>query len=175
MKRKGAENSDLICVAEITGAHGIQGMLKLKVFSDSPDSITEYKPLYDFKADKTFELTYLAKHKNSYLGNIKGVDDRNKAEALKGTKLYIHKDLLPEIDEEDTYYYKDLIGLTIKDTDGNTIGTVANVVDFGAGELLEITQLPDGKNFFLPFKHAYVPTVNIEKQEITVIIPEGLL
>lgn len=175
MKRKEAHNFDLVCVAEITGAHGIQGMLKFKIFSDSPESLMEYKPLYDFKAEKEFEITHIAEHKNSYLGRIKTIDDRNKAEALKGTKLYIHKNILPEIDDEDTYYYRDLIGLTVKNTEDTIIGKVANVVDFGAGDLLEIAQVSDGKTFFLPFKTAYVPTVDIKKQEIIVIIPDGLL
>jgi len=175
MKRKGAENSDMICVAEITGAHGIQGMLKLKIFSESPENLADYMPLYDSKAEKKFEFSYIAEHKSFYLANMEGIDDRNKAEALRGTRLYIHKKELPEIDEEDTYYYKDLIGLTIKNTEDKIIGKVLNVVDFGAGELLEIHQLADGKTLFLPFTNACVPTVNIEKQEITVIIPEALL
>ncbi len=175
MKRKGENSSNMLCVAEIVGAHGIKGMVKLKIFSEDPLNLMDYAPLYDSKKDKEFKFTNIASHKNTYLAWLEGCDDRNKSEDLRGTKLYITSDKLPEIVEEGTYYYKDLEGLTVKDDTGLIIGTTVKINDFGAGELLEISQYNNKGTFLLPFTDECVPTINLDKKEVTVKIPEGLI
>jgi len=175
MKNKGTVSKDMLCVAEITTAHGIKGMVKLRIFLSDPSDIESYLPLYDSTGEREFNFTYISEHKNSYIAYLEGITDRNQAEELRGTRLYINRNDLPDLEEEDTYYYTDLIGLDVKDPDGKEIGVILNVVDFGAGELLEIRHAQTGKNFYLQFKDEFVHNVDIEKKTVTAIIPEGVI
>jgi len=111
-------------------------------------------------------------HKNIFITKLEGIKDRNESEKLHGTKLYILRDELKELEDEDTFYYTDLIGLSVKNKEGEEIGSVLKVDNFGAGDLLEIKP-KNGKSFLLPFKDEYVPTVDIKNNYVTVNIPEG--
>ena len=175
MKRKECVNSDLICVAEISGAHGIKGMVKLRIFLQNHADIEEYMPLYNSCGKKEFNFYDVAPHKKDYLAKLEGIEDRNQAEALARTQLYIHRDKLPKLQEEDTFYYTDLIDMIAKNTAGDEIGKVVNVVDFGAGELLEILHKEKNKKFYLQFKDEFVPEVNIKHSYIVINIPDGLV
>lgn len=175
MKRKENIDSNLVCVAEISGAHGIKGMVKLRIFTEDPADIENYMPLCDSSGKTEFTFTKIAPHKKDFLATLEGCNDRNKAEELARTKLYTHKDKLPEIEDEDTFYYSDLIDLAALDAEGNEVGVIVNVVDFGAGELLEILHKEKKKKFYLQFQQEYVPTVDIEGKSVTVNIPEGLV
>jgi 16S rRNA processing protein RimM len=164
---------NLICMAQIVGVHGIKGMLKLKVFSDTPDDLPDYAPLYDETGKEYKFLTYNA-HGNIYLAALDAVKDRTQAEKLRGTKLYVSRDRLPAIEDEGTYYYKDLMGLAAKDADGALIGKIINIANYGAGDLLEIKPVT-GASYYVPFTNAVVPNVDLAKKEATVIVPPGLL
>lgn len=164
----------LVCMAEIVGVHGIKGMVKLKVFSETPEVLADYSPLLDDTGAEAYELVTYAPHKNVWLATIKGVADRTQAEKLRGTKLYVPRDELPEIEDEDTYYHTDLIGLAAHDEAGAEIGRIVNVANFGAGDLLEIKPL-SGPTYYLPFTTAIVPHVDLAARKATVIVPPGLL
>jgi len=164
---------NLICLAEIVGVHGIKGMLKIKAFGDNPDDLPDYAPLCDDTGKEYKFLTYNP-HGNIYLASLAGVTDRTQAEKLRGTKLYVTRDLLPAIKDEGTYYHTDLIGIAAKDESGTVIGKIISVGNFGAGDLLEIKPVK-GASYFVPFTNAVVPHVDLAKKEATVIVPPGLL
>lgn len=107
----------------------------------------------------------------SLLAEIEGIQDRNAAEALRGTELYTTRDKLPVIEDDDLFYYEDLIGMTVIDSDGVHIGSVLAVQNYGAGDLLEIAPIK-GNTFLLPFTKENVP--DISEESITVCVPEGL-
>jgi 16S rRNA processing protein RimM len=98
---------------------------------------------------------------NHLVARLKGVADRDSAERLTNTDLYIPRDRLPPIEDNDTYYNSDLIGLDAIGEDGAQIGTVHAVHDFGAGAVLEITPLGSGATLMLPFTAATVPKVDL--------------
>jgi 16S rRNA processing protein RimM len=104
---------------------------------------------------------------------LKGVEGRDQAEALTGTKLYVPRSRLPER-EEDEWYHSDLIGLTAQGPDGGTIGTVIAVHNFGAGDLLEIRPADGGATLLMPFTRETVPEVDVEGGWLRVAPPEGL-
>ena len=160
---------DLICLAEIVGVHGIKGMLKLKVFSEDPKNLMEYMPLCSADG-KEFTFLNLQPHKNIYLTTLEGLSDRTEAEKLRGTKLYTNRDRLPKIEDEGSYYHADLVGLAVKSPEGEALGKVLTVENFGAGDLLEIKP-NKGLSFYIPFNDEFAPEVNIEKKEVTIIIP----
>jgi 16S rRNA processing protein RimM len=108
--------------------------------------------------------------KGGIVARLKGVDDRNAAEALRGLKLYIPRDALPE-PEEDEFYLADLIGLSVETADGQVLGKVKTVQDFGAGDLLEI-QPKAGASWWLPFTKEAVPEVRLADGKVIAAPPE---
>jgi 16S rRNA processing protein RimM len=153
------------CVGVILGAHGIAGGLIIKSFCEVPKSIERYNPL---KVENHFEaLTF------KIVGNIKGalqatttkIKDRDSAIKLKGKLLFAERNKLPTIDE-DEYYYTDLEGLTVKDTNEITIGRIKNVENHGAGTFLEIVFNEEVKTILVPFNKNTVPTISITEKYI---------
>lgn len=174
MQSKEAVSANLICMAEIVGVHGVKGMLKLKVFSETPEKLLDYAPLCDAAGKREFKFLTFQPHQNIFLATLDDIKDRDAAEKLRGTKLYVPRDRLPRIKDKDTYYHVDLIGLTARGEDGAVVGRIIQVANFGSGDLLEIKPLK-GASYFVPFTKAVVPVVDVEKKEATVIVPPGLL
>ncbi|MBI3440591.1 MAG: 16S rRNA processing protein RimM [Proteobacteria bacterium] len=164
----------LICMAEIVGVHGVRGIMKVKVFSDTPEDLMDYMPLCDAAGKRTFEFLTFQPHKNIYLVTMSGVNDRDAAGKLRGTKLYMPRRNLPALKDKNTYYHADLLGLTAVDAGGAVIGQIIQVANFGAGDLLEIRPLT-GASYFVPFTKTVVPKVDLKKKQATVIVPPGML
>lgn len=161
-----------IILGVITGVHGIQGEVKLKSFTSDPGAIAGYGPL-DASTGQPLTIRSLVPHKDFFRARIEGVNDRNAAEALKGVELSITRDRLPEPDEDEVYH-ADLIGLSVLDTGGRPIGKVEDIVDFGAGELLEYK--PDGSNatVLVPFNLDTVPEIDLDAGTLTLNPPEEM-
>lgn len=164
----------LVCMAEIVGVHGIKGMLKLKIFSEDPDQLMGYAPLFCPVSKKEYKFTSLHAHQNVFLATMEGLSDRTAAEKLRGTKLYVPRDRLPVLKKPETYYHVDLVGLAAQNPDGELIGKIISVADFGAGTLLEIKPVK-GASYFIPFTNDAVPNIDLTARTATVIIPAGLL
>jgi 16S rRNA processing protein RimM len=98
------------------------------------------------------------------------VQTRDQAEALRGLKLYIARADLPEPDD-DEFYVTDLIGLAVVSPDGEPLGKVKAVQDFGAGDLLEV-QPEHGATWYLPFTREAVPEVRIDAGEVVAVKPD---
>lgn len=158
---------DKVCLGAIVGVHGIRGEVKVKSFSDDERNLARYGTLSNERGDKTFDIKIVGHSKELLRVKIKGVDDRNTAETLVGNGLYVARSLLPELAEEE-YYHTDLIGLEAKRKDGEVIGCVNAVYNFGAGDLIEIKMSEDGRLEMLPFTEAFVPEVNIKGRFIIV-------
>ncbi len=161
-------------MAEIVGMHGVRGTLKMKIFSRVPEKLADYAPLCDASGHPAFTLTSLQPHGTIWLATLEGIADRTAAEKLRGAKLYVPRDRLPAIEDDQTYYHIDLIGLAVQDEQGAALGKIINVVNFGGGDLLEVKPLK-GASYYLPFTKANVPHVDLDKKEATVVIPPGLL
>jgi len=136
-----------IALAAVAGAHGVKGELRLKLFSDSIDSLSRHETLHVGGAER--RLLSIRDAKNP-VARIEGIDDRSAAEALRGSLVEVDRATLPQL-EEGEYYHADLIGLEAIGRDGNRVGTVAAIENYGAGDLLEIEQ-PDGRKSLIPFK-----------------------
>ena len=153
----------------ITSAHGIRGEVKLKSFTEDPEAIAGYGPLAT-KAGGILEIQSLKPSKNGFIARIKGVNDRNQAEALRGTELLVERDKLPEPDN-DEFYYADLIGLNAETPDGESYGKVTAVHDFGAGDLLEIQLTGASRTEVIAFTTKTVPAIEIENGRIIIVPP----
>ena len=158
-----------VCLGVITGVHGVRGLVKVKSFTEVPEDVAAYGPLTDEDGERVLTLTVTGRSKDALLVRFEGVADRDQAQALKGTRLYVARDVLPALDEEQTYYHADLLGLAAEDRDGHPLGRVAAVHNFGAGDILEL----DGEGRRLvPFTRQAVPVVDLEGGRLVVELPE---
>ncbi len=114
--------SNPIQMAVIGAAHGIKGELRVKTFTGDPMALGDYGPLSD-KDGRSFEIAAIRPAKEVVVVRFKGVSDRNAAEALAGTELFIDRSMLPDDTDEGEFYHADLIGLSVKDETGTLIGT----------------------------------------------------
>ena len=162
-----------ICLGVITGAHGIRGAVRIKSYTQVPRDIENFGPLGDADGVKMFELRVESDTPKGLIARIAGVEDRNGAEALKGTELYVVRGALP-VEDEDEYYYADLVGLAVEGTDGNKLGVVKSMNNFGAGEVMEI-ELDAGGSVMIPFTKSVVPLVDLAAGRIIAEPPPGLM
>ena len=159
--------NNLICVAKITGTHGINGILKVASFADDPNTVFNAKVLYDKSGKKTFKLEGAKPHKNAYLCKLNGIENPEDGALLRGQELYIERDNLPNA-SEDEFYYVDLIGLDARLENGEKAGEVLAVQNHGAGDMIEVKPA-SGKSFMVPFTEAHVPKVNFDDRFLTII------
>ncbi len=157
-----------ICLGAIVGVHGIKGEVKVKSWTASDQDIGSYGLLENEDESRLFELEVIGRSKELLRCKIKGVNNRNAAEALIGTALYVNRDVLPDLEEEE-YYQADLIGLDVVEQASNQIaGKVSGLYNFGAGDILEIKLAATGKTELIPFTRRYVPQVRIAEGRIVV-------
>ena len=164
--------SNKLLFGKIVGVHGIKGFLKVQYFTETPYSLVDYGPLTDESGEKLFDFEIKNAKKGNVIIAMKGIETRNDAELLVGQELYVDEDLLPEPDE-DEFYHKDLEGMAVISENNDEIGTVKAVVNFGAGDLLEII-LKSGKSELIPFHKDYVLKVDQGVQKIVVEMPTYL-
>jgi 16S rRNA processing protein RimM len=159
-----------VCLGVVVGAHGVRGVLRIKPFTEDPEAVGAYGPLESESGDRRFELKVHGMHKGVVLAEVPGVADRDAALALKGARLYVDRAVLPEPEEDDSFYYADLLGLAVEDTQGTPLGRVVGVDDHGAGDVIEIAAAR-GPVRVLPFTKAVVPTVDLAGGRLVVDPP----
>lgn len=164
---------DRIVVGSLGGAFGVQGEVRLKSFCADPAAIADYTPLFTEDGRQFVQLVLTGQQKNGFTARLDGVATKEDADALRNAKLYADRSQMPSL-PDDEYYYSDLIGLDVLDTGGKTLGTVKNVMDHGAGDLLEILAPGAPDTVLLPFTQAAVPTVDLASGRLIADPPEGL-
>jgi 16S rRNA processing protein RimM len=162
-----------ILVGVFGAAHGIRGEVRVKSYTADPAAIGTYGPLRDASGTRSFVLEALrSAGKDMLVTRVKGVADRNAAEALNGIELFVSRDALPPPEEEE-FYQADLIGLHVENGRGELLGSVVALHDFGAGDILEIAPAPgapDTNTAMLAFTRALVPLVDVAAGRIVVAI-----
>ena len=156
-----------ICLGAIAGAHGVRGDLKVKTFTEDPLDLAAYGILQDEDGSQFFEVMRISPDKMGARIRVKDITSRHQAQSLKGTRLYVPRDRLPDLSDEDDFYHTDLLGLEALTQTGEVAGKVVAVHNFGATDLLEID--PDGPTFFIPFTKACVPKVDIKAGQLVII------
>jgi len=137
-----------VTLAAIAGAHGIGGEVRLKLFAENIESIARQKVVQ--AGDRQLTLLSLKGGSGAPVARFAEITDRNGAEALRGRLLTIPRSALPPLAEGE-YYHADLIGLECESADGEPLGTVVAVENFGAGDIIEVERL-DGKRAMVPFR-----------------------
>ncbi|THD62370.1 ribosome maturation factor RimM [Phenylobacterium sp.] len=162
---------DLILVARVAGAFGVKGEVRLTSFTAEPLALLGYKTLLGEDGQAALTLTAGRAAKGGVVARAKEVATREEAEALRGLKLHVPRAALPEPDE-DEFYIADLIGLDVVSLEGELLGQVRSVRDFGAGDLLEVTPVPAGESWWLPFTREAVPEVQMDSGRIVAVRPD---
>ncbi|MEM8919593.1 MAG: ribosome maturation factor RimM [Pseudomonadota bacterium] len=138
------EHDTSVPLAVITGAHGVTGEVRIKLFCDSLDSLKQHKAYND----GTLTLKKVKPHKMGAIARFAEITNRNAAEAARGTELSVPRSALPPL-EEDEFYHIDIIGLRCVSDTGEELGKVFAIYEFGAGDVIEIER-SSGKKFMIP-------------------------
>ena len=137
-----------VALAAVAGAHGVKGEVRLKLFSDSVASLAQHAKVHVGGVEH--RLLGVRDGGKTAIARFEGISDRSTVEALRGQLVEVDRADLPLLDEGE-YYHSDLIGLPCVDREGQAVGVVASVENFGAGDLLEI-EFPNGRRSLIPFR-----------------------
>ena len=160
-----------VCVGVVIGAKGVRGEVRIKSFTAVPRDVASYGPLSS-EDGRVFPVKFAGVTKDAVILTLDGVTDRDAAEILKGTRLYVARSALPK-PEDGRYYHSDLVGLEARLTSGEVRGKVTAVLNFGAGDLLEVAR-PGGDSELIPFSAAAIADVDLAGGVVTVTPLPGL-
>ena len=144
-----------IILAAITGAHGIGGEVRLKLFAEDAESLQRHKAVQ--VGGRTLTLKSVKAGGGAPIARFAEISDRSAAEALRGQTIAVPRAALPQL-EEGEYYHADLIGLRCENLEGEALGTVLAVENFGAGDVIEIEK-SDGRRTMVPFREGVADLV----------------
>ncbi|MGA0544694.1 ribosome maturation factor RimM [Brevundimonas sp. VNH65] len=164
------QDNKLVLVGQVGGAFGVRGEVKVTAYTAEPMALMDYGVL--LRADGSVGLTLTAARpdKKGVVGRAREVATKEQADALRGLKLFVPRDRLPEPDE-DEFYLTDLIGLEARDPADTVLGTVKSVQNFGADDMLEIAPAAGGPTWYLPFTREAAPELHIAEGWLRVVRP----
>jgi 16S rRNA processing protein RimM len=150
----------LVLVGQVGGAFGVRGEVKITAFTGDAMALLAYSPLLRADGSVGLTLTGARPDKKGIVAKAKEVATKEQADALRGLKLHVPRERLPESDE-DEFYLTDLVNLEVRLASGEVLGKVKSVPNFGAGDILEIAPAGGGQTWYLPFSKAAVPELHI--------------
>jgi 16S rRNA processing protein RimM len=161
----------LVLVGVLGAPQGVKGEIRVKSYTSDPRAICAYGPLCDAAERRRFEIARLRSLKNDLLiAKLEGVETRNAAAALTGVELFARRARLPPPGEGE-YYLADLVGLEAYSREGDRLGRVERVCNYGAGDILEIAPRDGGETLLLPFTKAVAPIVDVQGGRIVIEPP----
>ncbi|MCK5541920.1 MAG: 16S rRNA processing protein RimM [Desulfobacterales bacterium] len=169
----------LFIIGEVVGVHGLGGNLKVRSYAES---IETYKPGINVKLkssekdDETwYEVLNASNHKKGILLSLKGVQDINLAQSLKGKEIFIKREDLPEL-EENAYFWQDLIGLEVLDKKRGSLGKIDSILQTGANDVFVVKTNKNGdkEEVLVPAIESVIISVNIKEGTMEIELPKGL-
>jgi 16S rRNA processing protein RimM len=164
----------LVLLGRFGRPHGVKGEVRLQSFTAEPLAIARYGPLSSADGMRAFNLVSVKLAKDMLIARVAGVDGREAAEALSGVELFAPRERLPAPVEEDEFLMADLVGCRAVLPDGTEMGTIIDVPNYGAGDLLDIKPLQGGASVLMPFSLAFAPVVDIAGRRVVIDPPAGL-
>lgn len=162
-------------VGQIVNTFGIKGFLKVKPFTDAIERFEELKKVYICKKEKLeeVEIEEVKYHKDMVLLKVKGIDDMNEAEKVKGLYLKIDRKNAKKL-PKDTYFIADLLGLEVYSDEGELLGKVEDIFPTGANDVY-VVKNEMGKQLLLPSIPDVIKEIDLEKEKIIVHLLKGLI
>lgn len=169
----------LILVGRVAGAFGVRGELRITAYTADPLALGGYGMLRREDGSPAFAFTSARAGKGpEVVARVEGIADKDAADALRGLRLYVPREALPAVEDEDDFYQADLIGLRAEDSAGALLGRVKAVHDFGAGDVLEIELGEEGgqgrPSFLVAFTRETAPTVDLAGGRIVIVRPDEI-
>lgn len=153
---------NLIYIAKITKPHGVRGQAKLISYADVPEDIFTYPCLYDDKLNQYIIKSH-SQNGNIFIISFNNNTSRNLVEEIAGLKLYITRDMMPNLSEEDVYH-ADLEGMNVLDSSLINRGSIVQIHNFGAGDIVEMKYLDKNDTVFLPFEAEFIIETDLKKR-----------
>jgi len=167
-----------LVIGEVVGIHGIRGVVKVRSYVESPDIFLPDAQVLLGGAHgekKSYTIQWVKPHKKGLLMALDGVTECSQAEALVGTLLYMDPGALPKL-EDDTYYWFELIGLSVFTVENDYLGKVESILPTGSNDVLVVKDPVKGPEYevLVPALATVVQSVNLDEKRIRVKLPEGL-
>ncbi|MEX1300381.1 MAG: ribosome maturation factor RimM [Desulfotignum sp.] len=164
----------MLVMGQITGAHGLDGNVKVRSFAQSsklfePGSRV-FIPVNTCKDARPYDIERCVPHKKGLLMHLAGVDDRDAAEALIGKELLVYRSRLPE-PEDNAWYWQDLYGLTVTDQILGDLGIIDSIFSTGAHDILVVKDRETER--LIPMHRQFVLSIDLEKALVVTRLPEG--
>jgi len=156
-------NSNLIEIGCFVGVHGIKGEVKVKSYAQKPENIFTYEEIFIENKINPIKLKLVRKVKQNLICKIENVKTRNDAENFRDSKLFIKRESLPKL-SDDEFYHRDLIGFKVYNTKRESFGLIVSLNDFGGGLLLEVNK--DNKMFYLPASKRFLNEIKYKEKEV---------
>lgn len=159
-------------IGKVTGVHGLNGTLKVASFAESADTFRKGRSITiksNGEEEKSHIILHASPHKNGVLLTLEGIETREQAEIQVGKEIVVNRDQLPE-PEEDSWYWQDLIGLTVVDHIKGYLGKITHIFPTGANDVLVITD--DDREILVPMHKNFVESVDMDTQTVKTTLPE---
>ncbi|WP_027358204.1 ribosome maturation factor RimM [Desulforegula conservatrix] len=169
--------SELLLVAKTSSAHGLYGKIRIVLFTEDLGLFKKGRKVLisrEGKNEKSFEIVSASPYKRKFaILTLSGIDDRNQAEEISGYDMFVDKAYLPPLESEDTFYWKDLIGISVYDEEGTFLGILESIIETGSNDVYVVKK--DEEEILIPALASVVKAVDVSKRSMHVSIPEGLL
>ena len=156
-------NSILIEIGCFVGVHGIKGEVKVKSYAEKPENIFTYEEIFIDNDINPIKLKLVRKVKQNLICKIQNVKTRNEAENFRNSKLFIKRESLPKL-SDDEFYHRDLVSFEVYNTKRESFGFIVSLNDFGGGLLLEVNK--DNKMFYLPASKRFLNEIKYKEKEV---------
>ena len=160
-----------VLVGRVAGAFGVRGEVRISAYTQDPLALLAYRTLLREDGSAALTLQTARAVKDAIIARAAEVASKEAADALRGVRLYVPREALPSVEDEDEFYLADLIGLEAVTADGEPVGRVKAVHDFGAGDILEIDPGRGRPSRLIPFTRACVPDIRVSQGRLTVVPP----
>ena len=154
------------------GPHGIKGEVKVKSFTGIPENLFVYEEFFLGNQTKPIKLKLVRKIKQNFICIVEDVKTRNEAEKFKNLILYVRRDNLPLL-KDDEFYQRDLLDFQVYNLERHNLGFVTSFNDFGGGLLVEVEK--NKKRFYLPIGKPFLKDINYKDKEVILNIDLGFI
>ena len=156
----------------LIGPHGIKGEVKVKSFTEIPENLLLYEEFFLGLETKPIKLRLVRKIKQNLLCVVEDIKTRNEAEKLKNLIIYVKRENLPILND-DEFYHRDLLNFDVYNLERHDLGFVTSFNDFGGGLLIEVEK--NKKRFYLPIGKPFLKDINYRDKEVILNIDSSFL
>ncbi len=169
-----SEHIDLLNVGRLLGSHGVRGEIKVNSLTEQKEDLLDF-PNWVLGPEggpyKNYTLVSGRSNAKGLIVRLGGVDNREVAQALSGTDIWIPRSQLPELDD-DRYYWNDLIGMTVVTEDGEELGKIQHLFETGANDVISVDF--QGEERLIPYTEEVVLSVDVATKLVVVRLLPGM-